>query len=499
MKFRRPTSLTTRLGLMFALAATLTFAGGGGYLYRSLALQLEARDDSELVGKIGLIRHLLQETPSVQTLRNDTHRFVDVIAEHDGLILVLKSADGTTLLESRPMQGVWPEISVTPADKVPDKDALRQWMLSPGSPTRAVAAWGVLGNGKEQVQIVIARTASDRMALLTEYRRDVLAAVLLGALVAAFLGYMLTRRALQPVRAIAGQAQSITAQRLDMRLNASEAPDELQTLVESFNAMLDRLHESFQRLSQFSGDMAHDMRTPINNLMLQTQVALSQTRSVEDYHALLESNVEEYERLSRMVESMLFLARADHAQIALDTLPLDAAVELQRIADYFEGIAEEAGVKIAVHASGTITADAVLFRRAVNNLVANAIRYTPTGQSVQLEACAASDAAAVTVSNPGPGIDPRDVPWLFDRFYRVDRARSDSASSAGLGLAIVQSIMTLHGGCAEVESKGGVTSFRLLFPIVTPNNSANKASQMKTAAGYLAIRTSLTENDERTG
>ena len=301
MMFRRPTSLTARLGWMFALAAAFTFAGVGVYLYRSLALQLESHDDRELVGKVGLIRHLLGETSSIQALRTDPHRFADAIAEHDGLILLLRSADGSMLYESRPVRGEWPDIPVIPADRVPDKTSLRRWTFNSGQPARTIAAWGWLANRHERVQIVVARTASDRMALLAEYRSEVLVAVLSGALLAALFGYMLTRRGLQPVRSIARQAQSITAQRLETRLNVSEAPAELQTLVTSFNAMLDRLHDSFQRLSQFSGDLAHDMRTPVNNLLVQTQVALSQPRSIDDYQSLLVSNVEEYERLARMV------------------------------------------------------------------------------------------------------------------------------------------------------------------------------------------------------
>lgn len=464
MMLRRRTSLTARLGIMFALVATLTFVGVGIYLYRALALQLEARDDSELVGKIGLIRHFLDETPSIRALRADTHRFRDAIAERDGLIFLMRAADGAMLLESHPSHGKWPAIPLTPADQTPGRAAVHLWTFKSGVPARAVAAWGVLGNGQEQVQIVVARTASDRMALLGAYRGEVLAAVLSGAMLAALLGYLLTRRGLRPVRAIARQAHSITAQRLGTRLNAHEAPAELQTLVESFNAMLDRLHGSFQRLSQFSADLAHDMRTPLNNLVLQTQVALSQPRAAEDYHALLASNLEEYERLARMVEGMLFLARADHAQIALDKQQLDAAAELQRIADYFEGVADEAGVRIAVQAEGTVTADAMLLRRAVNNLVANAIRYTPSGEMLRLDAYPGNNAMVIAVTNPGPEIDAKHLPWLFDRFYRADPVRGDSASSAGLGLAIVHSIMTLHGGRIDVERAGDATVFRLWFP-----------------------------------
>lgn len=460
-----PKSLTARLGLLFALVATLTFSLVGTFLHRSLQTQLEMRDDQELLGKVSQIRHLLSETPSAQAIQIDPHRFADAAAGHGELILILKAADGSVLFHNQARLGEPPALPFAQADHMPGVNSLRSWHLAAGLSARAVGAWGSLGADERQVRIIVARSDSERRALLAAYRTSTYAAVAAGALLAALLGYLLVRRGLQPVRAIALQAQSITAQRLDTRLDTAAAPDELQVLVQSFNAMLDRLHNSFQQLSRFSADLAHDFRTPINNLIVQTQVALSQNRSAEDYQTLLASNEEEYERLARMVESMLFLARADHAQLRPEKQPLDLCTELQRIADYFEGVADDAGVRLAVEAGGTINADAVMFRRAVNNLVANAIRYTPKGGLIRLTSQESDLVMTVAVSNPGAGIDPRDQPRLFDRFYRTDQARSDSASQAGLGLAIVQSIMALHHGSAEVESMAGQrTTFLLRFP-----------------------------------
>lgn len=460
-----PTSLTTRLGLLFALIATLTFAAVGTYLYQSLASQLESHDDVELIGKIGLIRHFLLETASINEIHDDPHRFLDVAAVHDGLIIILKSSDGKILMQNHSDHGALATLPIAAANQTPGKASLGRWILNPGLSARTVSAWGVLGNTPEQVQITVARTDSDRLALLQAYRNKVFAAVFFGALLAALSGYIVVRRGLLPIQAIAKQAQSITAQRLDMRLDATAAPDELQTLVLVFNDMLDRLQRSFQHLSQFSADLAHDLRTPINNLMVQTQVALSQPRSIDEYQILLASSHEEYERLARMVENMLFLARADHADFVLNKQNLAAGNELQRIADYFEGIAEDAQVQLVVEASGTLDADPILFRRAVNNLVANAIRYTPPAGVIRLAAQPMDEGMAITVTNPGAGINAEHIPLLFDRFYRVDNARSDSASSTGLGLAIVQSIMGLHGGRAEVDSTpDATTTFRLVFP-----------------------------------
>ncbi|MGH8809816.1 MAG: heavy metal sensor histidine kinase [Noviherbaspirillum sp.] len=464
MRLPRFSSLTARLGVLFAAVAMLTFAAVGMHLYNSLAMQLAAREEADLLDKVGYIRHLVGETPSVDSIRRDPHRFVDAAAGHGGLFLRLKSADGETLMENHQDWGALPALSIASADEMPSKSSVQSWTIKPGLSARAVAASGALG-GKEQVQIIVARTTSATNVLLDAYSRTVSVAALSGALLAGLLGYVLVHRGLRPIRVIARQAHSITAQRLDTRLDVASAPQELQTLIESFNAMLDRLHDSFQRLSQFSADLAHDFRTPINNLMVQTQVALSRSRSAGDYQALLASNVEEYERLARMIESMLFLARAGHAQVVLNKQALEGGIELQRIADYFEGIADDAGVRIAVDAGHVVMADATLFRRAVNNLVANALRYTPRGQSIRLGTSMLDGATVVTVTNPGSVIDADHILRLFDRFYRADQARSDSAISAGLGLAIVQSIMRLHAGRAEVESNSEATTFRLRFPL----------------------------------
>jgi two-component system, OmpR family, heavy metal sensor histidine kinase CusS len=473
---RRPASLTTRLGLLFAIVATLTFVAVGTYLYQSLATQLEARDDAELLENIGHVRHLLQETPSIESIRQDPHRFVDAAARHEGLILVLKAADGAALIPKQARIDSLPPLPMAASDQTPDDASVRTWRLPSGTPARIAAAWGRVGdNTQEQVQIIVARSAAARQGLLKSYHHSVFAAVLSGAFLAGLLGYLLVRRGLLPIRVIADQAHSITAQRLDMRLDAAAAPQELQMLVQAFNAMLDRLYDSFQRLSQFSADLAHDFRTPINNLMVQTQVALVQSRSADDYQALLASNVEEYERLARMIESMLFLARADHAHVALNRQPADIRNELQRIADYFEGIAEEAGVTLSVEAGDTVTADAALFRRAVNNLVANAIRHALPGSIVRMFSGMEDHAVVVAVSNHGSAIDETHIPRLFDRFYRADQSRSDSASSTGLGLSIVQSIMTLHGGRIEVDCNAGITTFRLLFPQVAAADPASRA------------------------
>ena len=429
-----PVSLLTRLGLFFALVALVTFSCVGSYLYRCLSAELALRDDQDLIGKISLMRHIIEESPSADAIEKDPRLFLEAIASHDRMMVVVKKMDGKVLLHSNPELGDLSAAQVVPLQRSPDRYAIHSITTSSNVVTRSVAAQERITRTGEQIEIIVARTTSDRMLLLKNYQAEVWTAAILGTLFSTVFGYLLVRQGLRPVRTLASQAHSITAHRLETRLDVQTAPQELQEMVAAFNAMLDRLHDSFQRLSQFSADLAHDLRTPLNNLMVQTQVALSQPRSADDYQNLLSSNTEEYERLARMVESMLFLARAEHAHGSLKKGPLNAQQELQRIADYFEGVSEDASA----------------------------------GDTIYLRAQLQDNMTVISVSNPGEKIDEQHLSRLFDRFYRGDAARSNAGSSSGLGLAIVRSIMHLHSGRADVKSTSyrnrALTVFSLYFP-----------------------------------
>ncbi|MFJ3044804.1 heavy metal sensor histidine kinase [Herbaspirillum chlorophenolicum] len=464
MKARDPLSMTLRLVALFALVALLTFAGVGNYLYRSLYGELERRDDEELLGKSRSIAHLVQEATSLDGVRNNRHVLLDTIKGHDQMLLLIVDAAGATVLEggqdkSVRLEGLARQAGAAQADVIRGAEV-------PGGFVRFVAGQSAARSG-EQALVIMALTTSDRMQLLGTYQKQVWYAAGIGTFLATLLSFFLVRRGLRPLRLMATQARKISASRLDTRLDIHAAPRELHEIMESFNAMLDRLHHSFERLTQFSSDLAHDLRTPLNNLLVQTQVALSKPRSLEEYQALLSSSVEEYERLSRMMESMLFLARAENAHVALQVRRLDVAGELGRIAGYFEGIAEDANVIIEVSGEGYIFADTMLLRRAMGNLVANAIRHAPAGSAVRIAAVDLAGATVVRVSNTGEGILPELLERIFDRFYRADPSRSSAGGTSGLGLAIVRSIMHLHGGEVGVTSvPGGLTVFSLTFPKV---------------------------------
>lgn len=454
----RPLSLTLRVALLLAAVSVASFLAVGAYLYHTLQRQMSSRDDVELIVKADQVRHLIAAMPSAEAVRQGAHALKDTLYGHHDFMLKVNAADGEPLLQTSVTSRPLPQVDSVPAGRALTLDDIHDWQPASGI-GRMVRATGRAG--ADPVQVTLARERSDRLKVLRDYVGDLLLALSCGALLATLLGYVIVHRSMRQLRSVVAKANDISTSRMNTRLSVQDAPAELREMGEAFNAMLNRLEDGVQRLSGFAADLAHDMRTPLNTLMMETQVALSRARTVEEYQALLASNFEEYERLSRMIDNTLFLARVDNAQLALKRETLDLAAELQRIHDYFEFLAEDVGVRLGVEAEPLqARIDPVLLQRAVSNLMANAIAHTPAGGTVTLSARRQDEGVAISVANSGPGIDAAHLPHIFDRYYRADQARS---AGAGLGLSIVRAIMELHEGNVTVESRPGLTTFSLLF------------------------------------
>jgi two-component system heavy metal sensor histidine kinase CusS len=235
--------------------------------------------------------------------------------------------------------------------------------------------------------------------------------------------------------------------------------------------MLERLEDSFTRLSQFSADLAHELRTPIANMLGEAQVTLTRTRSPEEYREVIESSVAECERLSGIVDNLLFLARAESADRQIHPTLFDGGPAIEKIAAYYETIAEDRHVTIRCTGEGEISADAVLFSRAVSNLVDNALRFTPDGGGISISIAERDAHSEISVSDTGCGISAEHLPRVFDRFYRADSSRS--SEGVGLGLALVKSIVDLHRGSARLDSEvNRGTTVILTFPKPAKGESA---------------------------
>lgn len=265
------------------------------------------------------------------------------------------------------------------------------------------------------------------------------------------VGYVAIGRALRPVRRIVAQTRSITAEDLSQRIAETGLRDEIGELVVTLNEMIARLQRSFTQVRRFSGDVSHELNTPLTVLKGELEVALRKERSAEDTRALLARLLGEVERLSRMVDDLLLLARLDEqdvlpamTEVSLDRVLLEAHEELYRLADE-QGVVLDLGQSQEVAVRG----DAALLRRMIVNLVHNGIKFTPRGGRVDLSLRRENDRAVLCVSDSGVGIPQAALPQVFERMFRADPARSGEQGGAGLGLAIVKQVADLHG--CEVE------------------------------------------------
>ncbi|WNW13614.1 heavy metal sensor histidine kinase [Pseudomonas sp. DTU_2021_1001937_2_SI_NGA_ILE_001] len=286
----------------------------------------------------------------------------------------------------------------------------------------------------------------------------------LGVLLASLLGYWVARIGLRPLTSLSQEADKLSPPNLSQRLQLSPLPPELARFVQAFNATLARVEQAYSRLQSFNADVAHELRSPLTNLIGQTQVVLTRGRSAEDYFEVLQSNLEELERLRSIVNDMLFLASADQGSKARELTCTPLADEVATTLDYLDFILEDAQVSVEVQGDASAPVEKALLRRALINLLHNAVQHTSPGQTIRVEIDTVDAQVHVSVSNPGPAIGETHLPMLFERFYRVDASRSNSGANHGLGLAIVKAIALMHGGSVFASSNAGVNRFGISLP-----------------------------------
>ncbi|MCZ7563756.1 MAG: heavy metal sensor histidine kinase [Burkholderiales bacterium] len=317
--------------------------------------------------------------------------------------------------------------------------------------------------------------------LAARHLRSIGLAATAGAALSAVLGVLIVRRQLRPLAAVTVEARRVSASNLDVDLPIAGLPGELRAFAEAFNDMLASLRASFARLTAFSADLAHELRTPLANMIGLAQVTLARSRTASEYREALESNVEELERLARMVADMLFLARMDQPAAPLRRERFDLAAEARHVAQYFEALLDDRRVSVEVSGRGEVSADRDMVRRALTNLLSNAIRHTPAGGRIEVSVRSAAGRVGLAVRNPGPGIPPEHLPRVFDRFYRLEPSRT--GSGVGLGLALVKSIVLAHGGRIEAQSEPGLyTAFAFQIPASADAGKAEGGTRTRAAA-----------------
>ncbi|BCG48721.1 heavy metal sensor signal transduction histidine kinase [Citrifermentans bremense] len=464
-EFRRAPSITARLVAFYLVSTLLILLCTNWFQFKALSKDLDYEDNDFVLERINSLRDIVARHPDA--LRDQVP--VDKPGQPARHLIRIQDAEGHTLLQSPQMSaltlGLFPP-AVTADEKIgrsikyrtPDH---RHYLLN--------SAWAGRGGDPHFRLVQVALDITDEDALMSKYLLRTSTAVAIGLLLAAGLGVVITRRGLKPLQEMAGKLAQINEAGLHQRVRSAAVwPQELDQLTAALDAMLARLEESFARLSEFSANLAHELRTPINNLRGEAEVALSRARSEEEYRHIIESSIEEYERLARMVGDILFLARPDRPR---EARLIDARQALETLAEYYSNVAEEQQTSITVEGEGSVCVDPNLFQRAVGNLISNALHYTPKPGRISLKIEPELDGSvAVAVADNGMGVEESELPRVFDRFYRSPQARLVYNQGSGLGLAIVRSIMTLHGGSVSVASTPGAgTTVMLRFPPLAPD------------------------------
>jgi two-component system, OmpR family, heavy metal sensor histidine kinase CusS len=463
-------SLGARLTLWYALSAFGLVLAAVSILYWGLVKGLQAEDDQALQERIQVVRALLLDTKGdASQLRWEVQSEWESV-EHPQFYIRVSDENGRSLMETPGMSELLPpDIFQRPSAEQSGGAAAA--VLSPYGKTFRVLSARVERNSDAAVRfLLVALDFTSDQKVLAQYRRLLMAVLGAAVLLSLGFGYRIAYRGMAPVGEMVAAARRVRTHTLNERIEIQNLPAELAELAENFNAMLGRLEDSFARLSRFSADLAHELRTPLSNLRGEAEVALSQARTAEEYREVLSSNLEEYDALARIIDSLLFIARSESPEAEIRTEPLEIGAELLGLADFYEALASENGVSIVLTSAEKLEMplDRTLFQRAVGNLLSNAISHTPAGGQVTLSAIADASGVRVEVADTGQGIAPEHIPHLFERFYRVDGMRARASGGAGLGLSIVKTAVAMHGGEVHLSSNPGRgTLVTLSFPNMT--------------------------------
>tara|TARA_R110002110_G_scaffold412440_1_gene638392 strand:- start:1007 stop:2365 length:1359 start_codon:yes stop_codon:yes gene_type:complete len=451
--------LTLRVLLFVALAIAVSLILTSGLILTSIKHHFIEQDADEL----RVITASIEAT--LPTAEHDEPPFGDTLATavsgHHGVYYQVEDSQGRLLFRTPGLEFSRSPETIAVSSSI-DAEDLVVWEIGRNH-YRAVVT--KLATSQEEYRVTAVIDMEFHVQFLNSFRRSLWLIMLGTGVVTLFAAWFGIHQGHLPLRSLSKGMQQIQANRLNVRLDPSDVPVELRELVESFNRMIGRLEGGFERLSHFSSDIAHELRTPLTNLITQTQVGLSKPRDPQEYRELLYSSLEEQERLAKMVADMLWLAKSENDLMNPELSPLDLACEIRELFDYFEALATENNLELVLEGkASTIHGDRALIRRALSNLMSNAIRHTPRGEIIRVRLAEEDNYVSVSVINPGDTIPVKALHRIFDRFYRVDPSRQRHSEGAGLGLAIAKSVIESHGGHIEASSQHGITTFTATLP-----------------------------------
>ena len=474
---RRPFSLALRLTFFISLSTILAFFAFTWFMLHSVEKHFAEQDVSDLQ-QISTAMHRILQSP-VDPDQKKISKIKESMASYRNVVVLLLDPQGNTLFSSA--QGATLRPAMNTADFSEHRRAQDVFLWTVEDPAENMHAGSnmkmetyriIASSGRATLQgkpqnyvMLIGLSINFHLHYLEALKKNLLAIAAVISLLIILVIRIAVRQGHLPLRNVSNAIKNITSENLDARLEPTRVPIELEQLVISFNHMIEKIEDVFTRQANFSADIAHEIRTPITNLVTQTEIALSQDRTQRELEDVLYSSLEEYNRMTKMVSDMLFLAQADNNQLIPDRVMFDLRAEVIKVFEFFEAWAEERNIALKFNGMPCLVeGDPQMFRRAINNLLSNALRYTPEGHAITVSIRNQGSFFDLVIENPGKPIPEDHLSKLFDRFYRVDPSRQRKGEGSGIGLAIVKSIVEAHHGRVYVESDVRSTRFILSLP-----------------------------------
>ncbi|MGU7810848.1 heavy metal sensor histidine kinase [Burkholderia sp. AW49-1] len=444
-------SITLRLSAMFGIVSLLVFTLVGCGLFVMMERQLFAELRATIDTRAKVAQMIVSHATTAARGRLMQEKLADLEPPDGSTRYQIDSPDANFRF-GHPVDGV-------PVGK--PFGAFQQYALNHSSYDVMTKTVPIAGSGERpDLKLIVASSCERTQRMLRRFVWTLAALIAIATVVTLLLSRAVARFGLAPLERLSQDAAAINATDRRQRLHTDALPTELRDLAASFNGALERIQQTYARLEAFNADVAHELRTPISILIGQTQVALtSRDRSVDRMRQTLQSNLEEFERLRVIINDMLFLSRSDRGERATDLKHVSLADEVRRMLDFLEIPLDEAQLRAELHGDARAAVDPSLFRRAMTNLLINAIQHSAPGATLNVTITPRDTLVDVSVANPGEPIDPVQRSHVFERFYRLEEARANSKENHGLGLSIVKAVAEMHGGSVFVACSGGVNTF----------------------------------------
>lgn len=453
-------SLTFRLALMFSICAFVVLLSLGFVVLYAVNQHFISQDLMTLEAQRHRVIHTLAQSHDLSDFQkqlasfhhssaNTEHDFIIVITDQNNHLIFKNSNHDLVMIQRN--------ISIVYSNPL-----LENWCNETTNYRALIQPIEIFG---KSATLTLAFNIDHHEIFLASFKKIMWLSIAIAAFLMGILACIVTKQGLRPLHILVNQTEKITADNLSQRLPVMHDHSEIAQLTLTFNEMLNRLDIAFQRLTAFSSDLAHELRTPLSAMKLQYQVILSKQRTSDEYEKALQDNAEELEHLITMVTDMLFLAKSENGLIHPDVQLLSLHDEINVLSAFYEQLAEEKNISIQILGTAHIHGDKALLRRAISNLMTNAITYGYVGTQITIKIEQLLQFVYITIENHSDTIEEAHLPHLFERFYRLDSARESSKEGAGLGLAITKAIILAHQGNITVNSAEQTTRFTIAIPV----------------------------------